>query len=72
MFEQTSIHQLRKKSILLTGYLELLMTRFESECFVITPKDPLQRGAQLSVKFNRPFRKVHEKIKAYGVVVRLL
>jgi len=71
VFEKTSMHQLRKKSILLTGYLELLMKRFEAECFVITPNDPRQRGAQLSVKFIRPFREVHAKLKARGVVCDL-
>ena len=65
------MHKLRKKSVLLTGYLEILISRFGSECSVITPRDPLQRGAQLSVKFNTNPQEVHAKLKANGVVVSL-
>lgn len=44
---------LRRKSLQLTGYLESLLTSMPSHqqcCFsIITPRDPEQRGAQLSI-----------------------
>ena len=54
VFDQTSIEQLRQKSILLTGYLEYLIeTLFEKQQIeIITCKDHRQRGAQLSMKIN--------------------
>lgn len=46
---------MRKKSLLLTGYLyHLLTTEFSTEVLeIITPADPAQRGAQLSLVFKR-------------------
>ena len=44
------IESLRKKSIRLTGYLEQLLISELSELVAIfTPKDPNQRGCQLSI-----------------------
>ena len=47
------MEELRKKSLLLTGYLEyLLQTEIGPDMVTIfTPADPTQRGCQLSVKF---------------------
>jgi kynureninase len=52
VFNKTSITEIRKKSLLLTGYLEhLLLTTFSGDDFkIITPADPKQRGAQLSIR----------------------
>ncbi|KAI8849469.1 pyridoxal phosphate-dependent transferase [Chytridium lagenaria] len=50
IFSQTSIAKLREKSLSLTAYLELLLDELDSDAFmVLTPRDPLQRGAQLSL-----------------------
>jgi len=47
--------EMRAKSLLLTGYLyHLLTTEFTSDILeIITPADPAQRGAQLSLVFKR-------------------
>ncbi|KAL9126044.1 MAG: hypothetical protein Q9217_004845 [Psora testacea] len=54
VFQLTSMAALRQKSIILTRYLErlLLDSPFERECpyQIITPSDPAQRGAQLSIR----------------------
>ncbi|MGZ3698673.1 MAG: kynureninase, partial [Bdellovibrionota bacterium] len=50
LFDQAKIERLRAKSEKLTGYLEFLLDRLpEGFCKIITPRDPAQRGAQLSL-----------------------
>ncbi len=53
VFNKTSIRALRSKSLLLTAYAEYLLKQMldrTPDAFeIITPADPLQRGAQLSV-----------------------
>ena len=45
--------KLRRKSILLTGYLELLLrNELPDEVTIITPRDPNRRGCQLSLSFQ--------------------
>ncbi|BAM79496.1 probable kynureninase [Cyanidioschyzon merolae strain 10D] len=44
---------IRQKSVLLTGYLELLLEQLVKEkVLIITPQDPNSRGCQLSLKLN--------------------
>jgi kynureninase len=69
--------RLLAKQYLLTGYLEYLMdhldcTETEGQKFVeiITPRDPRQRGTQLSVMFPFSVKEIHEKLEKRGVVVR--
>ncbi|KAF9163212.1 Kynureninase (L-kynurenine hydrolase) [Actinomortierella ambigua] len=54
VFEQTTMEDLRAKSKLLTAYLfHLLTTEFSAAILeIITPTDPEQRGAQLSLVFK--------------------
>ncbi|KAJ8103874.1 pyridoxal phosphate-dependent transferase [Lipomyces tetrasporus] len=53
VFRKYTMKALRAKSVALTGYLEtLLLSRFPDKPFlIITPSDPEQRGAQLSLAF---------------------
>jgi kynureninase len=63
IFSKTSMKAIRQKSILLTGYLEylLLQTPFRADegssklgrpFKIITPHDPAERGAQLSLQMD--------------------
>ncbi|KAK9451851.1 pyridoxal phosphate-dependent transferase [Limtongia smithiae] len=54
VFDKYPVSILRAKSLALTGYLEsLLLARFPDKPFaIITPSDPDQRGAQLSLLFK--------------------
>jgi len=73
VFAQTDMHSLRTKSLALTGYLEKLLhaTKPEERLFeIITPTDPAQRGAQLSVKLQEGLLDVvMEVLEEEGVVV---
>ncbi len=47
LFEEAGIHALRHKSVRLTAYLQFLLNSLEHVSFdILTPSDPLQRGAQ--------------------------
>jgi kynureninase len=59
IFSEATISALRKKSIKLTGYLEQLLltdlldaTLEEKPFVIITPSDPSERGAQLSLRLQ--------------------
>ncbi len=70
LFELAGIEQLRIKSIALTGYLEFLVKKLKAiDCEIITPVDPLQRGAQLSLYFKTNAKEIHAKLIEKGVVV---
>lgn len=71
IFEQAGIKALRRKSELLTGYLEFLLKDIDpSEGLykIISPSDKDQRGCQLSIFLKKNGRKVFEKITKAGVV----
>lgn len=69
IFDKTSIEQLRAKSIKLTAYLEYLLSQITHLDFtIITPKNPEQRGAQLSLLFGEHGKKVFEILTQSGVI----
>lgn len=54
VFNKTSMQQLRSKALVLTAYSEYLLDQMQSESStslfkILTPRDPAQRGTQLSV-----------------------
>ncbi|KAK1798851.1 hypothetical protein P4O66_007134 [Electrophorus voltai] len=76
IFNKTTMTDLRRKSVLLTGYLEYLLqyhySRDEADpgkpyVRVITPSDPAQRGCQLSLSFSVPIRAVFKELEKRGV-----
>ena len=80
VFKTTSMGALRQKSVLLTGYLELLLKLHFPKPInddkvtrpyvdIVTPSDPNQRGCQLSVSFSVPVANVFQELKRRGVVV---
>ncbi|XP_077369209.1 kynureninase isoform X3 [Festucalex cinctus] len=77
IFNMTSMQMLRRKSVLLTGYLEYLIGHYYKEdpahlckphVRIITPSDPQQRGCQLSLCFSVPIQRVFEELEKRGVV----
>ncbi|MEO5995525.1 MAG: kynureninase [Chitinophagaceae bacterium] len=70
LFDRAGIHNLHIKSITLTGYLEFLISLLNNDyCEIISPKDPLQRGAQLSLFFRKNAKEIHTILIKNGVVV---
>ena len=62
---------LRRKSELLTGYLEFFINRLglsAEQLEIITPADPAQRGCQLSLLVHRNGRDLFEHLMAVGVI----
>eukprot|EP00112_Aurelia_sp_Birch-Aquarium-sp1_P000381 Seg1034.5 transcript_id=Seg1034.5/GoldUCD/mRNA.D3Y31 product=Kynureninase protein_id=Seg1034.5/GoldUCD/D3Y31 len=84
IFDRVGMNKLREKSLLLTGYLELLINKTygkrddaenkaepgENNFYteIVTPTDPDQRGCQLSVKFSIPIAKMKLELDKRGVV----
>lgn len=74
----TDMQALRRKSLLLTGYLEYLVQHYYTKdparpdkphVHIITPSDPQQRGCQLSLSFSVPIRGVFQELEKRGVSV---
>jgi kynureninase len=70
IFDEAGMESLRRKSVVLTGYLEWLLSRTEQrEWAVITPRAPEERGCQLSLRaLGRP-EPALRAIEAAGIVV---
>jgi kynureninase len=70
IFEKAGIERLREKSVLLTGYLEYLLNQMPNLSFeIITPANPAERGAQLSLYFKQQGREIHDKMIESGIIV---
>lgn len=69
MFHEVGMDALRKKSINLTGYLEFLVNQLgNSDIKIITPKDPEQRGCQLSIQVKNANKDLHNKLTQSHVI----
>lgn len=69
---------LRRKSVLLTGYLEYLIKHYYSEdktnpekpfVRIITPSQIEERGCQLTLSFSLPIKSVFKELEKRGVAV---
>lgn len=66
--EAGGMEKLRAKSIQLTGYLQFLLDQAPSEMFtVITPREPNERGSQLSILVHDQPKELFAKLEAAGV-----
>lgn len=69
IFAEAGMPALRAKSEKLTGYLESLIDGIgDDRIQVITPRDPAQRGCQLSIRVRGGDRSLHQKLSDRGVV----
>ncbi len=67
LFDAAGMPALRRKSEQLTGFLDFLLRRIAG-IEVVTPSDPAQRGAQLSLRIRRGARELVRQIADAGVV----
>jgi kynureninase len=71
IFREAGMKNLRKKSEYLTGYLEFLLDEMdpESKSFtLLTPRNPKERGCQLSLYVKRNGKQIFNRILQSGVV----
>jgi kynureninase len=70
MFDAADIGKIRTKSLQLTAYLAYLLQQLQTIQFeIITPINPEERGAQLSLYFNVNGKAIHQKMMDNGIVV---
>ncbi|KAL5343975.1 pyridoxal phosphate-dependent transferase [Aspergillus crustosus] len=76
LFNRTSMAEIREKSYKITGYLEYLLLNYpfeglsEKPFTIITPSDPSQRGAQLSIRLGpNLLDSVLETLEEHAVVI---
>ncbi len=69
VFMDAGMDRLFEKSKKMTGYLEFLIDDIKDERIgIITPRDPKQRGCQLSVQVKSANKALFDKITAAGVI----
>ena len=69
IFDEIGMKRLRKKSEVLTSYLEFLIEDKTSNITeIITPKDKNHRGCQLSLRFKKNGKEMFNKLLENGVV----
>jgi len=69
IFHEVGMATLRKKSIALTGFLEFLLDSLQDQRIeVITPRNPNERGCQLSIQVKNADKKLHKKLTEAGVI----
>jgi kynureninase len=69
IFEEVGMANLRAKSEKLTGYLEFLLDQHSDMGYtLLTPRDPSQRGAQLSIRVPERAAAVLEGLSSEGII----
>lgn len=69
IFDEAGIENLRAKSVTLTSYLEFLLEQQPSDRFsIITPRDPAQRGAMLTLRIKKGGRAICDRLAEQGVI----
>ena len=69
IFAQAGMDRLREKSLLLTGYMEFLLDQMNQERIsIITPRDPEQRGCQLSIQVKDADKSLFEAVMNAGII----
>src|SRR5271170_5127984 len=71
VFRKTNMSALREKSMALTGYLEYILQPLvdQGHFSIITPREPHQRGSQLSLFFDESkMETVYNRLGQRGVI----
>lgn len=71
IFDAVGMKALRAKSIPLTSFLEFIIQELSGNTGlfeIITPSDPLQRGAQLSIFFHENGKSLFDHLIKHGVI----
>ncbi len=69
LFNEVGMDALRQKSVQLTAYLEYLINNLDHpEVEIISPKDPAQRGCQLSIRVKNTDQTLHKRLTKNHVI----
>lgn len=73
MFDEVGMDRLREKSIALTGFLEFLIDEVnkkqkETVIKIITPREPKDRGCQLSLVMQKDGKKIFDELTKRGII----
>lgn len=69
VFKKAGFNNLCQKSDVLTSYFEFLIDEMDNEKIkIITPKNPKERGCQLSIQVKNADKSLHEKLSKNGIV----
>src|SRR5699024_9938801 len=69
IFKAAGFDKIREKAVKLTGFLEFLITDLgEDEISIITPKNPDERGSQLSIELKNAGKDFFNNLQAKGVI----
>jgi kynureninase len=71
IFKEAGIQNLRRKSLVLTGFLEFLLNETDPDkkyFDLLTPSNPRERGCQLSIFMKKNGKKVFDKLTKAGVM----
>jgi kynureninase len=69
IFDQATMPAIREKSVRITGYLEYLLNQLPAGfCTIITPKNPEERGSQLSIRLAKDPRDMLDALKNEGAI----
>ena len=69
LFNEVGMDALRQKSIQLTAYLEYLINNLDHpDVEIISPKDPAQRGCQLSIRVKNVDQTLHKRLTENHVI----
>ncbi len=69
MFAEVGMEALREKSEKLTGYFEFLIHEMNSDSIkIITPKNPKERGCQLSIQVKNADKRLHKKLTENNII----
>lgn len=69
LFEEVGMNALREKSEKLTGYFEFLINQIETDRIrIITPKNPKERGCQLSIQVKNADKSLHQKLMDHHII----
>ena len=68
IFDEVGMDRLREKSLKLTAYLQYLLDTASGSHEVITPREPAQRGCQLSILVHDRPKELQRMLQESGVV----
>ncbi len=68
LFDEVTMERLREKSVKLTGYLEFLLDQLgTSDISILTPREPNQRGCQLSIQTHHNGKALFDHLTQAGI-----